>query len=492
MMPLAPQLSVPNFGQLSTSPKLRNNEMKAFKPKLSFSIDSIVGKRKQLDLEKKLLKSSDRHPIDDQDENFDQNEEISNKSIKIKHRSKPRDAFDDHLERSSISPSHSARDIRSPDRSSSTGSFGAIIPTNETSASPDRSLSPLSLVTNSTNDNNNSNHNISLNKSVIADTQSTNPIQTMAQFLNGPNQSFNLNKSNLINKTSQSNSISHSPSSPTGSQPLIPPHQPSSQSPQVASLSHPNHPMMVAAAAAAAASSAAHQFPSIPSEYQHAAAFYPWFLRANPFAGRFPGMPFDSPLGSFLLPPFRKPKRIRTAFSPGQLLKLEQAFEKNHYVVGNERKQLANHLGLSETQVKVWFQNRRTKHKRQKQEDEESGSGSGTNDDNGGSNSKDYSDDDDEIDLEDEECESNGGNDDNSGNNGLGNLVGGASGIGPTALNSLGAELLAAGLPTGLSANQAQALKFANMHHLWYQSALNAGLIPHNDHHSSLTSSGSN
>ncbi|KPM04503.1 hypothetical protein QR98_0029520 [Sarcoptes scabiei] len=261
-MPLAPQLSVPNFGQLSTSPKLRNNEMKAFKPKLSFSIDSIVGKRKQLDLEKKLLKSSDRHPIDDQDENFDQNEEISNKSIKIKHRSKPRDAFDDHLERSSISPSHSARDIRSPDRSSSTGSFGAIIPTNETSASPDR---------------------------IIADTQSTNPIQTMAQFLNGPNQSFNLNKSNLINKTSQSNSISHSPSSPTGSQPLIPPHQPSSQSPQVASLSHPNHPMMVAAAAAAAASSAAHQFPSIPSEYQHAAAFYPWFLRANPFAGRFPG-----------------------------------------------------------------------------------------------------------------------------------------------------------------------------------------------------------
>lgn len=57
----------------------------------------------------------------------------------------------------------------------------------------------------------------------------------------------------------------------------------------------------------------------------------------------------DAP--GFLLQPFRKPKRIRTAFSPSQLLKLEHAFEKNHYVVGAERKQLAQSLSLSETQV---------------------------------------------------------------------------------------------------------------------------------------------
>ena len=57
-----------------------------------------------------------------------------------------------------------------------------------------------------------------------------------------------------------------------------------------------------------------------------------------------PGLP------EFLLP-FRKPKRIRTAFSPSQLLKLEQAFEKNQYVVGQERKELAKSLNLSETQV---------------------------------------------------------------------------------------------------------------------------------------------
>lgn len=56
-------------------------------------------------------------------------------------------------------------------------------------------------------------------------------------------------------------------------------------------------------------------------------------------------------LSGFLFQPFRKPKRIRTAFTPNQLLRLEHAFEKNHYVVGTERKQLAKTLSLSETQV---------------------------------------------------------------------------------------------------------------------------------------------
>jgi homeobox protein EMX len=58
--------------------------------------------------------------------------------------------------------------------------------------------------------------------------------------------------------------------------------------------------------------------------------------------------------GLLLHGPFaRKPKRIRTAFSPSQLLRLERAFEKNHYVVGAERKQLAGSLSLSETQVRT-------------------------------------------------------------------------------------------------------------------------------------------
>ncbi|KRX25921.1 Solute carrier family 35 member F6 [Trichinella nelsoni] len=56
-----------------------------------------------------------------------------------------------------------------------------------------------------------------------------------------------------------------------------------------------------------------------------------------------------------------RPKRPRTTFSENQLDMLEQTFQKNQYLIGSERAELAVKLGLSETQVKVWFQNRRTK-----------------------------------------------------------------------------------------------------------------------------------
>lgn len=49
----------------------------------------------------------------------------------------------------------------------------------------------------------------------------------------------------------------------------------------------------------------------------------------------------------------QKTKRVRTAFSPAQLIQLEKTFRVNHYVIGNERKQLAKKLQLSETQVKI-------------------------------------------------------------------------------------------------------------------------------------------
>jgi len=60
---------------------------------------------------------------------------------------------------------------------------------------------------------------------------------------------------------------------------------------------------------------------------------------------------YSADAASGFLLPFRKPKRIRTAFSPSQLLELEAAFGKNHYVVGQERKDLAASLSLTETQV---------------------------------------------------------------------------------------------------------------------------------------------
>ncbi|KAG7158727.1 Ventral anterior homeobox 1-like [Homarus americanus] len=66
-----------------------------------------------------------------------------------------------------------------------------------------------------------------------------------------------------------------------------------------------------------------------------------------------------------------RPKRARTTFSGDQLNALEREFRRNQYLVGRERSLLAARLGLSETQVKVWYQNRRTKHKRDREREHE-------------------------------------------------------------------------------------------------------------------------
>ncbi|CAF1467048.1 unnamed protein product [Rotaria sp. Silwood1] len=60
-----------------------------------------------------------------------------------------------------------------------------------------------------------------------------------------------------------------------------------------------------------------------------------------------------------------KSKRIRTIFTTEQLERLEIEFQKQQYMVGNERLYLAKLLNLSEAQVKIWFQNRRIKWRRQ-------------------------------------------------------------------------------------------------------------------------------
>ncbi|KAJ6658604.1 hypothetical protein lerEdw1_019992 [Lerista edwardsae] len=60
-----------------------------------------------------------------------------------------------------------------------------------------------------------------------------------------------------------------------------------------------------------------------------------------------------------------KAKRVRTVFTPEQLERLEKEFLKQQYMVGTERVDLAATLHLTETQVKVWFQNRRIKWRKQ-------------------------------------------------------------------------------------------------------------------------------
>lgn len=60
-----------------------------------------------------------------------------------------------------------------------------------------------------------------------------------------------------------------------------------------------------------------------------------------------------------------KARRARTAFTYEQLVALENKFKHTRYLSVCERLNLALSLNLTETQVKIWFQNRRTKWKKQ-------------------------------------------------------------------------------------------------------------------------------
>ncbi|PAV88615.1 hypothetical protein WR25_19526 [Diploscapter pachys] len=57
-------------------------------------------------------------------------------------------------------------------------------------------------------------------------------------------------------------------------------------------------------------------------------------------------------------------KRPRTAFTPSQLERMRKEFLENRYLTEKRRQELAHELGLNESQIKIFFQNKRAKLKK--------------------------------------------------------------------------------------------------------------------------------
>ncbi|TKR70428.1 hypothetical protein L596_022458 [Steinernema carpocapsae] len=116
-----------------------------------------------------------------------------------------------------------------------------------------------------------------------------------------------------------------------------------------------------------------------------AAADFPSYMTTNPqwygmggssisrFSGPVMGLnggidPSRAAMHGIQLPMSGQRRKRRVLFSQAQVAALEHRFKQQKYLTATERDQLAAGIGLSATQVKIWFQNHRYKCKRQEKE----------------------------------------------------------------------------------------------------------------------------
>ncbi|XP_064471161.1 homeobox protein engrailed-1-B-like isoform X2 [Ornithodoros turicata] len=84
------------------------------------------------------------------------------------------------------------------------------------------------------------------------------------------------------------------------------------------------------------------------------------------YCTRYSDRPSSGPRSRRMKKKEKKPdeKRPRTAFTADQLARLKQEFQENRYLTEKRRQDLARELKLNESQIKIWFQNKRAKIKK--------------------------------------------------------------------------------------------------------------------------------